>query len=901
DIVRKLMIHMDKAEGSHYRDELLSKIIDICSQNDYQHITNFEWYISILVELTRLEGTKHGSLISLQMLDVAVRVESIRQFACNQMAILLENAHMFIVGSNSTSVAEVLYAAAWICGEFCSHLKEPEKTLNSMLNTKIIQFPGHIQSVYFQNILKIITYILTQTAQEEKNKTDDIKELLTSTIDKLSAFLMSGDVEAQERASTVLHLLKTALKLIERNEFNSSELSALFEGILNPVAPKAQRKVAIPQGLDLDAWINDPPSESEDETELASSSQNANQLFYGHEESHGAGGDSYYHGSNLTSSGTDGVHRKSKYYEEPSAEVLEKQRADRKQSEKLNPFYLKDISKSSLLTQQSNTQVLNGSQIPFPAGSGHSSTLPISLALSSSDQYYRQSKIDEENRRLKKKMKTKSTSQDSTDIVSDVKGKKSRKSKKQSKHTTDTTTNVNNENENDDDFYPKFQVKRGGELPEGAQENEEDIEDDENNKNMKKNDPHRALNINLEDIIKPKQQQVSVVQDTAPPVLQSSLSQTKESHKKKTKDKRKSPKDVDTKPTIPTSKQRTRSDYNELLSPNNDDNHQKSPVTTQNESTTVKKKSSKKGETKNELKPSVNNTEEKSSKKKKKKTTEVTPVDNNNINTETQLFDIMNDDQFNTEQTSINNTVADDYKLAAQSSNIRVEYSISPTSTNNHLNVKFLLKNLTSSIINSCELKIIDSLSSKLILSSQIYDQKTKSLKFPSVTLFPYSKNYLHIEFLITQISFAQKLATTFTCSVQKSNDNIETDKLEFKLDLPCSQYLKNTSIDSVAFADLLSNTGSSSLTSKYSMKVTTSHDLNSLTNYLCQMYRFTVVDKIGNATSLYSESILGHPVALLLKQTDSQTTSINVDGKSSESHFLSNLMEEIKQLIEQK
>jgi AP-3 complex subunit delta-1 len=48
DIVRKLMVHMDKAEGSHYRDELLSKIIEICSQNDYTHITNFEWLIFIL-------------------------------------------------------------------------------------------------------------------------------------------------------------------------------------------------------------------------------------------------------------------------------------------------------------------------------------------------------------------------------------------------------------------------------------------------------------------------------------------------------------------------------------------------------------------------------------------------------------------------------------------------------------------------------------------------------------------------------------------------------------------------------------------------------------------------------------------------------------------------------------
>lgn len=45
EIVKKLMIHMDKAEGSHYRDELLSKIIEICSQSNYQFITNFEWSV----------------------------------------------------------------------------------------------------------------------------------------------------------------------------------------------------------------------------------------------------------------------------------------------------------------------------------------------------------------------------------------------------------------------------------------------------------------------------------------------------------------------------------------------------------------------------------------------------------------------------------------------------------------------------------------------------------------------------------------------------------------------------------------------------------------------------------------------------------------------------------------
>jgi AP-3 complex subunit delta-1 len=46
----------------------------------------------------------------------------------------------------------------------------------------------------------------------------------------------------------IINILKTILKLIEKSEFNVNELSILFDGVLNPVAPKAQRKVALPNG-----------------------------------------------------------------------------------------------------------------------------------------------------------------------------------------------------------------------------------------------------------------------------------------------------------------------------------------------------------------------------------------------------------------------------------------------------------------------------------------------------------------------------------------------------------------------------------------------------------------------------------------------------------------------------
>lgn len=75
-------------------------------------------YISILVELTRLEGTRHGHLIAAQMLDVAIRVKAIRKFAVSQMSALLDSAHLVTSSTQRNGICEVLYAAAWICGEF---------------------------------------------------------------------------------------------------------------------------------------------------------------------------------------------------------------------------------------------------------------------------------------------------------------------------------------------------------------------------------------------------------------------------------------------------------------------------------------------------------------------------------------------------------------------------------------------------------------------------------------------------------------------------------------------------------------------------------------------------------------------------------------------------------------
>ena len=93
------------------------------------------------------------------------------------------------------------------------------------------------------------------------------EEVEGELVQRLELLVGSEALEVQERSSTGLHLLKYVAKQREKGELESvkAELETFFAGELNPVAPKAQRKVPVPEGLDLDAWINEPQEEEEDE------------------------------------------------------------------------------------------------------------------------------------------------------------------------------------------------------------------------------------------------------------------------------------------------------------------------------------------------------------------------------------------------------------------------------------------------------------------------------------------------------------------------------------------------------------------------------------------------------------------------------------------------------------
>ncbi|XP_016993062.2 AP-3 complex subunit delta [Drosophila takahashii] len=469
EIVKRLLGHMERAEGSAYRDELLYKVIEICAQSSYLYVTNFEWYLTVLVELIQLEaGSRHGRLIAEQLLDVAIRVPVVRQFAVNEMTNLLDT---FTVSAQSNSMYEVLYAAAWIVGEFAGELEDAEKTLNILLRPR--QLPGHIQGVYVQNVIKLFARLATTCL--EVQDLPGLVRLCDHVLDKLQHFNGSSDIEVQERANSACMLIEMLRNQLATTDDAMDtgcipplaieivqEMTLLFAGELIPVAPKAQRKVPLPDGLDLDEWINAPPPE--DAASSSSSEHDKDELFVSASQG-GAGVEGGGGGG-----GSGGKRRQSL---ELTPEQLERQRMARLMEQSNNPHYLKSTPTASGGSANAD-QYDNIDDIPItelPLDMEGVAALRVGITKRSDKYLQEQQAAAQGGKDGKKKHK---------------KGKKSKKAKNKVAY--------NSSSESEGEPKPLHIVNTTLDMPEGVSLSDSEDKDGK----YDPNDPHRALDIELD-------------------------------------------------------------------------------------------------------------------------------------------------------------------------------------------------------------------------------------------------------------------------------------------------------------------------------------------------------------------------------------------------------------------
>ncbi|KAG9286104.1 hypothetical protein G9A89_022781 [Geosiphon pyriformis] len=376
DIVKRLMAHLlpSPADDSPpsllepaYRADIINRIVFVCSQNSYNNIANFEWYVAVLVDLTFIAGTKVGDLLSNQIMDVGVRVKSVRQYCVKAMQRILFDATILENCTLPDSNCEVLYAAAWIAGEYCSYLDNPLQIIECLLRPGVTKLPHNVQAVYVHNVLKIYSFWANSLLYNwDRDSKEDLIRATTLVKDNIPMFCSCTDLEVQERAYNVREIFTVIYKDITTLDTNGApqddkifastlkppkivtELPPLFFSYeLNPVAPKAQKKVPLPDGLDLDTWIHEPiPDPQCSDNERGEEPEES--YGHGYGQKIGGSGDLVFSSGNGT---TFGRRRKSlrrqKYGSDESDEVNEVRRKERRERIKNDPYYIGGDSGSS--------------------------------------------------------------------------------------------------------------------------------------------------------------------------------------------------------------------------------------------------------------------------------------------------------------------------------------------------------------------------------------------------------------------------------------------------------------------------------------------------------------------------------------------------------------------------
>lgn len=271
-----------------YRISVIGRILDMCSRDTYSNVTDFEWYIDVLTQLVRVspatkqtstsdddEDPEHadsiGAGIGQELQNVAVRVRSVRHEALDaaQSLVLVDRKDRMFPSSGNGGQG-VLEYAGWLVGEYATYLSDPEPVMTSLLHPTSLQLSSKTLAVYLQAIPKVFSSI---AGNERISWTPERKTLMSLLMARIIHFLeplsTHPSLEVQERAVEYLELMRLAAEAASgtptdtEGDFTEPPLlltqaiPALFSGAeLNPVAPGAQRKVPVPEDLDLDTPIN---------------------------------------------------------------------------------------------------------------------------------------------------------------------------------------------------------------------------------------------------------------------------------------------------------------------------------------------------------------------------------------------------------------------------------------------------------------------------------------------------------------------------------------------------------------------------------------------------------------------------------------------------------------------
>ncbi|XP_028793745.1 AP-3 complex subunit delta-like [Neltuma alba] len=154
--ISKVLVNYALKSDPEFCNEILGSILTTCSKNVYEIIIDFDWYVSLLGEMSRIPNCQKGEEIESQLIDIGMRVKDARLELVRVARDLLIDPALL----GNVHLHRILCAAAWVVGEYVEVASNPFELMDALLQPRTNLLPPSVRAVYIHSSFKILVFCL---------------------------------------------------------------------------------------------------------------------------------------------------------------------------------------------------------------------------------------------------------------------------------------------------------------------------------------------------------------------------------------------------------------------------------------------------------------------------------------------------------------------------------------------------------------------------------------------------------------------------------------------------------------------------------------------------------------------------------------------------------------------
>lgn len=198
-IVAKMFQAFKNSLSVSFKNTIVTRIIEICSKNDYALVSDFNWYIQVLLDFIDEGGFTCFEILSNQFMDLATRVPATREALVDAMGHILGMR-------NYRDATSLLLTCLYIIAEYSQNAA----LLDIILNENMLYCDERVQMSTLSTAFKL--YIRCDTPESFSSA----EKLFTERLPQFQSCIYA---EVQDLANVTLQLVEIFLELKDSAEF----------------------------------------------------------------------------------------------------------------------------------------------------------------------------------------------------------------------------------------------------------------------------------------------------------------------------------------------------------------------------------------------------------------------------------------------------------------------------------------------------------------------------------------------------------------------------------------------------------------------------------------------------------------------------------------------------------